>query len=454
MRFHLEAPTSNAQRPGPLRAAARRLVTGPRFAAALDAVPRWLRGAVFAALAVVALPAPGATASTAGFVHVRGREFVDHAGEVLRLRGINLGNWLLPEGYMWQFDRASSPRQIENVVAELVGDVAAAEFWREWRERYVTRADLALIRSAGFNSVRIPLDWRLFVTETAPFRMEGPGWELLDRVVGWCRDERLYAIIDLHAAPGGQTGSNIDDSRGRPLLFEDEAAQRLTIELWQAIARRYCDEPWVLGYDLLNEPVAHYFDKERLNPRLADFYRRLVPAIREIDPQHVIFIGGAQWNMQFAGLGPPFAPNLAYTFHLYGDEPKPASIARYLKWREEFDAPFWLGESGENSDAWIRQFRELLDAQDIGWCFWPYKKLANASCVASITPPADWPAIVAYAETVRGDDYDAIRAALPPLETGRRVLAELLDNIRVERCRINEGYLRALGLTVPARVSP
>lgn len=402
-------------------------------------------------MAVVAAVSASARASTpTAFVQIRGREFVDPSGQVLRLRGINLGNWLLPEGYMWQFEQAGSPRQIENVVAELVGDVGAAEFWREWRERYVTRADLALIRAAGFNSVRIPLNWRLFVTETAPWRMEGPGWALLDRVVGWCREERLCAIIDLHAAPGGQTGSNIDDSRGRPLLFEDPAAQRLTIELWQAIARRYRDEASVLGYDLLNEPIAHYFDSERLNPRLAAFYRRLVPAVREIDAQHVIFVGGAQWNTQFAGLGPPFATNLAYTFHLYGDEPTRASIDRYLAWRDEFNAPFWLGESGENADEWVSRFRQLLEAHDIGWCFWPYKKLGKPNCVASVASPADWPAIVAYAEAARGDDYEAIRRALPPLEVSRRALAELLENVRLEKCRINDGYLRALGLAVPA----
>ncbi|HYD83241.1 MAG TPA: cellulase family glycosylhydrolase, partial [Opitutus sp.] len=226
-------------------------------------------------LMVLLIGVSALSAAENGFVRTRGTEFVDANGQVLKLRGINLGNWLLAEGYMFHFQRTASPRQIEDVFAELVGDVTAAEFWAEWRENYIVHDDLRLIREMGFNSVRVPLNWRLFVSEHAPFRMEGPGWRLLDRVIEWCRAEKLYAVIDLHGAPGGQTGANIDDSRGRPLLFDDPAAQRLTIELWRAIAERYRDERWVLGYDLLNEPIAHYHDTARLNPKLGEFYRRL-----------------------------------------------------------------------------------------------------------------------------------------------------------------------------------
>ena len=380
------------------------------------------------------------------YVQVRGRDFVAPSGEVLRLRGTNLGNWLLPEGYLWGFANAASPRLIEDVVAELLGDVSAAEFWRAYREAYITRDDIRFLRAAGFNSLRIPLNWRLFVTADVPFRMEGPGWALLDRVIGWCRAEGLYVIIDLHGAPGGQTGANIDDSRGRPLLFDDPAAQKLTVELWQALATRYRDETGVLGYDLLNEPVADYHDRAKYNPRLAAFYHQLVPAIRAVDPHHIIFLGGAQWDTQFEVLGPPFAPNLAYTFHLYTDKPVEASLRRYLAWRDQTGVPLWLGEAGEDTDAWVEQFRTLLEAHDLGWCFWPYKKIGSARCVATAPAPADWRIIAAYANKRRGQDFDAIRAAAPPYEQGRRILAELLANLRFDRCRINPGYVRALGL--------
>lgn len=400
-------------------------------------------------LGAATVPAAGAASPPASaYVQVRGRELIAPSGEPLLLRGINLGNWLLPEGYMFGFERTASPRQIETAFAELLGDLGAARFWHEWREHYITAADVRLIRQLGLNSVRLPLNWRLFVTEEYPHRLEGPGWELLERAIGWCRDEQLWLILDLHGAPGGQTGANIDDSRGRPLLFEDPAAQDLTVALWTELARRCRDETIVLGYDLLNEPIAHYFDVDRYNPRLAPLYRRIHDAIRTVDPHHVIFLGGAQWNTNLPAAGAPFAPNLAYTFHTYWTDPTPEAIARYLAFRDEHDVPLWLGESGENTDEWISRFRQVLEAHDIGWCFWPYKKLTATSCIATIPAPPHWEQIVAYAEAPRGD-FEQIRAALPPLELTQQVFRQLLDNLRLENTRLNPGYLEALGLSAP-----
>ena len=383
-----------------------------------------------------------------GFVQVSGTHLVDAAGQPLHLRGIGLGNWLLPEGYMWRFKRAESPRQIEEVVAQLIGDPAARDFWAQWRDRYITAADIRLIRQLGFNSVRVPLPYRLFLSADEPDRLAGPGWALLDRLIGWCKTEGIHVVLDLHAAPGGQTGTDIDDSPGYPFLFESEEAQRLTTVLWRGLAARYKDEPAVLGYDLLNEPIAHFFDAARLNPHLAPLYRRLVAAIREVDPHHVIFLGGAQWNTNFAAAGEPFAPNLVYTFHTYWTEPETKTIERYLAYRDQHQVPLYLGESGENTDEWIRRFRELLEKHQIDWCFWPYKKVDLKTGVLDIPPPADWDAVRAFADAPRGT-YEEIRKARPPEGVAARALAALLENLSLDRCRINEGYVRALGLTPP-----
>src|SRR5258708_32900078 len=40
----------------------------------------------------------------AQFAHTRQKEIVDGSGKPLRLRATNLGNWMVPEGYMWTFD--------------------------------------------------------------------------------------------------------------------------------------------------------------------------------------------------------------------------------------------------------------------------------------------------------------------------------------------------------------
>ena len=85
------------------------------------------------------------------------------------------------------------------------------------------------------------------------------GFARIDSVVGWCRETGLYLILDMHDAPGGQTGDNIDDSYGYPWLFEREASQQLFCNIWKKIAAYYKNEPVILGYELANEPIAPYF---------------------------------------------------------------------------------------------------------------------------------------------------------------------------------------------------
>ena len=88
---------------------------------------------------------------------------------------------------------------------------------------------MRFLKGAGFNHVRVSYNWRLFVTETESRTLQGVGYACLDRVVSWCKAEGLYVVLDMHGAPGGQTGDNIDDSWGYPFLFESPESQELTI---------------------------------------------------------------------------------------------------------------------------------------------------------------------------------------------------------------------------------
>ena len=376
------------------------------------------------------------------YVTTRGKAIVSADGKPLLLKGINLGNWLLPEGYMFKFKTTNSPRLIQTAINELIDEDEARRFWKTYHDNYITQADIRFIKQSGFNSVRVPFSYRLFVSDE---RLEGPGYELLDRVVNWCRREGLYVILDMHAAPGGQTGDNIDDSFGYPFLFESSESQELTVNLWRKIAARYRNEPAVIGYDLLNEPIAHYFDTALLNPRLEPLYRKIVAGIREVDRNHIIFLGGAQWDTNFKVFGPPFDRKLAYTFHKYWMTVNQEAIQEYLSFRDKYNVPIWMSESGENSDVWIDSFRGLLEAHDIGWCFWPYKKLDATSCIASVNPPEDWAAIVGFMEGPR-NTFEEVRKHRPPKERVQKALNDYLERIKFANCRVNHGYLKALGL--------
>ncbi len=392
-------------------------------------------------MAVLLLLVCASATAQSGFVRADGKALMTPANQKLLLRGINLGNWLEPEGYMFLLEGGpAAPREIEGFFNELIGPADAAAFWREYRDRYITERDISFLRQAGFNSVRVPLHYKFFLSG-------GEGFALLDRLIGWCRREGIWVILDMHCAPGGQTGSNIDDSWGYPWLYESAQDQDLTIEVWKRIAEHYRNETIVLGYDLLNEPIPHYPRLHMYNSQLEPLYKRISAAIREVDRHHVIILGGAQWDTNFKVFGAPFDSNVMYTFHKYWMPPKQDAIQEYLDFRDRYNVPVWLGESGENTDEWIGQFVQVLEKNEVGWCFWPYKKMEKSSCVMSFAQPAHWTEIVAFGKIPGNTDAAEKRiAARPSLADSREAMKDLLERIRFENCRVNAEYLKALGL--------
>jgi endoglucanase len=385
-------------------------------------------------LCLLALAAPAM--AQGGLVRIEGKRFIAPDGRILHLKGISLGNWLMPEGYMFKFEVAKAPRQIYGAFERLLGPARGKAFWAEYRERYIAQDDIRFIKSVGFNTVRIPLHWDLFMT--ADGAMTGPGWALLDRVLGWVRAAGLYAIVDLHAAPGGQTGINHDDGPGYPLMFYVPRDRDRTVALWQAIAKRYAGDPAILGYDLLNEPIAPYHDTATLNPRLEPFYQRVTGAIRAVDPGRIVILAAGQWSSSFDMFGPPFTDNLAYTYHSFWASTKRDSIQRHLNFSNRYNVPLFLGETGELTDEWNARFRTLHETHRIGWSFWTYKNLDTPSTVVSIPRPDGWTEIVAFA--------DGRTTTKPPDELIQRAMAQYLDGMRLPNATVRWSYLESLGL--------
>ena len=396
------------------------------------------RSFFLAALLALPLLAAAAASSIAAepLVRIEGRRFIAPDGTPLSIKGINLGNWLVPEGYMFKLQRAKSPSQIQEGFDRLLGRERAQAFWDAFRQDYIGRDDIQFIKSVGFNTVRIPLHWRLFMDRDGA--IGGEGWALLDRVLGWVREAGLYAIVDLHAAPGGQTGYHHDDGSGYPLMFYVPRDRRLTVRLWRAIAQRYAGNPSILGYDLLNEPIAAFHDLTTLNPKLEPFYRDVTHAIREVDPGRIVFLAAGQWSSRFDMLGPPFAPNLAYTYHSFWSSTDRDSIQRHLNFAALYEVPLLLGEAGEFTDEWNDGFRRLHERHGIGWVFWSYKNLDTPSTVVSIPRPAGWDEVAAY--------IDGTRAERPSPEVIDRAIAQYLEGIRFRNGTIRWSYLKSLGL--------
>ncbi|MBI5085406.1 MAG: cellulase family glycosylhydrolase [Acidobacteria bacterium] len=393
-----------------------------------------------AILLLFLLLAGPASLAQSRFVRGQGAQLIDPAGKPLLLRGINLGNWLVPEGYMLQLEGGpQSAREIDALFRELAGPAFVDRFWTEWRKRYITEADIARISSLGFNSIRLPLHHSRL----------GPGgedWSHIDNTVAWARKHRLWVILDLHAAPGGQTGTNIDDSWGYPWLFDDEPSQTATIDLWKRIAARYKSEPTILGYDLLNEPIPHFHGLPRLNPLLEPLYRRIAAAIRQVDPNHILIFEGAQWASRFDMFGPPIDPNAMYSFHKYWTAPTRDVIKDYLAYQAMHHVPLYMGESGENSDDWISRFIAVLEQEKVNWCLWPYKKMTATSAPISFEKPVHWDLIAAYAKLPGGVGATEKKAATRPSpQQAQAALLDLLDKVALDRCRPNPGFPRPAG---------
>lgn len=382
------------------------------------------------------------------FAYTDGKDIYSAHGELLHLRGINLGNWLLPEGYMFKLSNCNSPRKIDQAIRELVGNTATTEFWDSFLDNYITEADISWLEKAGVNIIRLPFDYRL-LTHDDYLGRDIHGFKYLDRAIEWCGKHNIYVLLDMHAAPGGQTGDNIDNSDGFPWLMTDQGMKQKTCELWQDIAERYANDTTVIGYNLLNEPIPHFFAEDSLLSQLEPLYKRITKVVREVDKNHIIFIGGAVWETDFSVFSEPFDDNLAYTFHKYWMPPEQKEIQEYVDFREKYNVPVLMGESGENDDEWVKDFRVLLDKNNIHWTFWPYKKMDNTRGPMNFDKPEGYENFVKYAESDRTTFEkirtlkDSIPGITPVQITG--ILKQFNENSKFDNCYPNKGYCEALG---------
>lgn len=399
-------------------------------------------------LAIFSLSAATAQKKSHDFLRVDGVNIIDGEGNPFFIKGTNLGNWLNPEGYMFGFAKTNSASMIDDLFCQLVGPVEAAEFWKEFKDNYITKADVDFIASQGANTIRLPFHYKLFTNEDYMGQTENQdGFARIDAVVEWCRANNLYLILDMHDAPAGQTGDNIDDSYGYPFLMESEPAQELFIAIWEKIAERYRNEPVILGYELMNEPIATYFGEKQdeLNAKLIDLYKRCVKAVRKIDKKHIILIGAPQWNSNFDPIDPAdFAddPQIMYTCHRYGGPATADAIRSYIDFRDKSNRPMYMGEIGHNTDQWQSDFVKVMKENNIGYTFWPYKKL-DGSCMRGITPPEDWEYIRTCSEAAR-DSYAKIRELKIDYARARKALAAFLENCKFENSYSNTSYIESL----------
>jgi endoglucanase len=371
------------------------------------------------------------SAHAQSFLSANGSRIVDASNNEVVLRGMGLGGWLLMEGYMLQVDGGYGQWQIKRDMFQQGASEAEIDaFFTSWRANNTTASDIAYLRSLGFNCLRLPMHYELFLTssqravrndviygkipvtqyieslsawydQNALFNdLTVPGFTSIDNTLQWGAANNMWTVLDLHAAPGGQgSQSNINDALvGLDLWNRTDAKGRkiyqlVTERLWVAISNRYKTDGRVAMYDLVNEPHGGV-----QNSAIKALYDKIIASIRANGDNHLILLEGNGYGNEYTGITPDlFAnkSNLVWNGHRYWVTNDPATkdrnanqlnlIANLVNFRNKWNVPVWVGETGENSNHWIAEACRNLDAQKIGWALWTHKRLHGSGSLNAQT---------------------------------------------------------------------
>lgn len=378
----------------------------------------------------------------AGFLHTDDKMIVDGSGNEVLLRGMGFGGWMVQEPYMMLVGGSATEGQhsIFADIEELIGPERLENYHQAWLDNYCTEEDVEKLSILGFNSLRVAMHYNLFTLPIQEEPVQGEntwldrGFEMIDKLLEWCAANQVYLILDLHAAPGGQgQDANISDyDPSKPSLWESDQNKQKTIDLWRKLAERYSDEPWIGGYDLINEPN-WYLGEE--NIELKQLYEKLIAAIREVDQNHIIFIEGNWFANDHTGLWPFDDDNIVLSFHRYWCDNTTETILHYLQMRDKYNVPLWMGESGENNNQWYKEAVQLLEEYKIGWAWWTWKKMESTTGAYTIPKPQGYDELRNYWQN--GGEK-------PDTSFAYDVMIQVAENAKIDRCSLNGEVVQAL----------
>jgi endoglucanase len=341
--------------------------------------------------------------SDENWLSVSGNQIVNQKGNTVYLRGFGLGGMLHMENFIDGYP--ANEETMRKGLLEVLGKEKYNLYFDNFLKNYFTESDAEYIHSLGLNLVRIAINYHLFEDDMNPRIIKEDAFQYLDRVIELCAKHQIYTIIDLHALPGYQNQHwHSDNPTHRALLWVHKDFQDRALYLWEALADRYKDQPWIAGYDLINEPA------DPTGKQVFPYYKRLRDAIRKIDPHHILFLEGNTYAVDFS-IFKEVWDNVVYTNHDYavpgfingGDYPgytrgryinKDTLEYDFLK-KSEFmftrNVPLWVGEFGpvytgipvkdemryqvlKDQLAYYRKYK-------ISWCIWLYKDLGLQAIV-------------------------------------------------------------------------
>ncbi len=326
-------------------------------------------------------------------LQVKEGKIINPQGKEVSLRGVNLGGWLMMEGYI--MGGRNIPEHIfKKEIAGAGGQKALDQFEKSFRDNFIKEEDFRYVRDLGANCLRLPFHYKI---------VKEKHWDYLDQALFWAKKNNIYVILDMHAAPGAQNADWHSDSKGKALLWENRNCRLELYQLWSQIAQRYKNEPVIAAYDLLNETVG---DNLRI---IKETYVGITKAIRKTGDRHILFVEGSNWAQEFDFLGKPWDDQMGFSFHYYWpleftfnfvrNLTYPGKIngerwdirkiekvlRRYKKLQAKWNIPIYCGEFGINFRCpecgaelkWVKDVLDIFNRWRVHYTYWTYKAVAG-----------------------------------------------------------------------------
>lgn len=349
--------------------------------------------------------------------------------EVL-LRGVNIGQWLVMEGFMSGSNGNMSQSAMKRKLYAAGKKRQEIEtYFKQYRDNFITKEDIDFIASKGFNCIRLPLHYELFLTaeqrdkrldvvysdgtakETAYTNYKNSlqswvtnntlatsstidGFQIIDNLVSWCKAKNIYIILDMHAVTGtvGDNTPITDElmegfSYGGRDFFYDSKNREVLYRIWDKISEKYKDENTICMYDLINEP--HNVTATQLidlttseMTQLKSSYNTLINTIRANNDQKLILLQGGDYGNDYLSSGVSIYPsdfdnktNLVYSFHRYRKDNSKTSVnsdtdnlslfGSAVAFRNTHNVPLFCGETGLDND-YVRLSENFSVMKDLG----------------------------------------------------------------------------------------
>lgn len=323
------------------------------------------------------------------FLTTKGMKVYNQKGEEVKLKGVNLGSWLIWEDWLTPYDGVEKNKdgvtdhmQVVDKLTERFGVQKAYELMNTYMDNWITEYDLDQIKALGFNSVRVPFWYRNFYYDDNGTKIldKDGNWDFsrLDWVVEECSKRGIYVVLDMHGAVGYQSDAphngKLDSCHLYDKTEQGEKYRKLTAELWTAIAERFRGNPAVAMYDLLNEPGCEV-EKPGITRRINNekMYSILYDAVRAVDPEHIITL-----ECIWTAAALPHAwvkgwKNVVYQVHFYQNSDFIFTAFCVLTRIYHFGTPLMMGEFYPLKKTTWKNCFKTLNKLDFGWFLWTYK---------------------------------------------------------------------------------